>query len=48
MHDILQNVSSGYDRLIRLFNHFDGPASILLPLIPAPVLIGPGWTSNPI
>jgi putative oxidoreductase len=43
MTTILESASAGYERLLSLFRHFDGLASLLLRLILAPVLIGAGW-----
>lgn len=43
MPPILSIATTWYDRLVSLFQHFDGLASVLLRLILAPVLIGAGW-----
>ncbi len=43
MTTIIDAAGTWYDRLVTLFQHFDGVASLLLRLILAPVLILAGW-----
>jgi len=43
MSTTISTAEAWYDRLVKVFQHFDGVASILLRLILAPVLIGAGW-----
>lgn len=42
-NNLLAGPSALYDRLVGLFAHFDGLASLLLRLILGPVLIAAGW-----